>query len=441
MKSTLDEAKRFTFDSGIHGAGGYAKVIKGRDNALERDIAVKVLNPIVTAFPGDQERFRREARTLARLSHPHIPAIYDIDFSDGGFLIIFQFIDGITLRQLIDDEGPANIGQVRTWFQQVASVLDYAHSMDIVHRDVKPDNIIITPNRDTAYLVDFGIALAKEDAERLTRSGYVMGTPGYMSPEQASGDEVDARSDICSLGITMYEVLAGRPLPQGQYEDLSIMNEAIPPEIDHLIQDCLVVKERRIASAKVFSTRLAGALRSQKPLSEVLATGRLHEIALALDSLSPEEFVSLPRGQRSLVLIKLDDIVHSSNPQLQLAAERFLELLLTIGLLLDKGDYKEIITPAIRWGFEQQYGAFLGSRNVRSAIVKAASQARSDIHETISQDIKSYFQEADFESQETWYLNAGRDILQTLLSNPNCDSVTNDLGEILRAINDVQRGR
>ena len=193
-----------------------------------------------------------------------------------------------------------------------------------------------------------------------------------MSPEQASGDEVDARSDICSLGITMYEVLAGRPLPQGQYEDLSIMNEAIPPEIDHLIQDCLIVKERRIASANAFSTRLAGALRSQKPLSEVLATGRLHEIALALDSLSPEEFVSLPRGQRSLVLIKLDDIVHSSNPQLQLAAERFLELLLTIGLLLDKGDYKEIITPAIRWGFEQQYGAFLGSRNVRSAIVKAA---------------------------------------------------------------------
>ena len=133
--------------------------------------------------------------------------------------------------------------------------------------------------------------------------------------------------------------------------------------------------------------------------------------------------------------------MHSSNPQLQLAAERFLELLLTIGLLLDKGDYKEIITPAIRWGFEQQYGAFLGSRNVRSAIVKAASQARSDIHETISQDIKSYFQEADFESQENWYLNGGRDILQTLLSNPNCDSVTNDLGKILRAINDVQRGR
>ena len=269
MNSTSDEARRFTFESGVHGAGGFARVIKGRDNVLERDIAVKVLDTIVTAFPEDQERFRREARILARFSHPHIPVIYDIDFSDGGFLIIFQFIEGITLRKLIDDEGPANIGEVRTWFQQVAAALDYAHSMDIVHRDVKPENIIITPSRATAYLVDFGIALSKEDAERLTGSGYAIGTPGYMSPEQASGDEVDARSDICSLGITMYEVLAGKPISQGQYEDLSIMNEAIPPEIDHLIQACLVVKERRIASAKAFSTvgcqRNWTLLRPRKP--------------------------------------------------------------------------------------------------------------------------------------------------------------------------------
>jgi len=437
----MDEARRFTFEPGVHGAGGFARVIKGRDNVLERDIAVKVLDPIVTAFPEDQERFRREARILARFSHPHIPVIYDIDFSDGGFLIIFQFIEGITLRKLIDDEGPANIGQVRTWFQQVALALDYAHSMDIVHRDVKPENIIITPSRDTAYLVDFGIALSKEDAERLTGSGYAIGTAGYMSPEQASGDEVDSRSDICSLGITMYEALAAKPIPQGQYEDLSIMNETIPPEIDLLIQDCLVVKERRIASANAFNTRLAGALRTQKPLSEILTTGRLHEIALALESLSPEEFVSLPGGQRSLVLIKLTDIVLSSNPQLQLAAERFLELLLTKGLLLNKDDYKEIIRPAIRWGFEEQYGAFLGSRAVRLAVVNAASQARSDIHETISQEIIAYFREADFESREIWYLNGGRDILQSLLANPNCDGVASDLGQILRAINDVQRGR
>jgi serine/threonine protein kinase len=438
----MSQVKRFTFESRVYGAGGFAKVIKGRDNVLERDIAVKVLDTITTAFPEpDQERFRREARILARLSHPNIPAIYDIDFSEGGFLIIFQFIEGQTLREIIDEEGPTSITIVRTWFQQIASALDSAHELSIVHRDVKPSNIIITPNRETAYLVDFGIALSKEDAVRITESGFVIGTPGYMSPEQISGDEVDARSDIYSLGITMYEVLAGRPIPQGQYEDLSILNEAIPPEIDRLIQECLLQRDRRVASAKAFSALLAGALRTQKPLSEVLTTGRLHEIAIALEPLSPEEFIALPEGQRSLVLIKLSDIVLSSNPQLELASEQFLQLLLTRGLLLDKGDYQEIINPAIRWSFEQKHGDFVGSPNVRREIVRAAAQARLEIHQVISEAILSYFGEVDFGSKDDWYLNGARDILQRLLANPACPVGTTDLGRMLRAINAAQRDR
>src|SRR5687767_2029143 len=100
-------AERFTFQTEPHGAGGFAKVIKGRDNELERDIAVKVLNPLVKAFPeADVDRFKREARILAKLSHPNIPAIYDVDFSADKFLIVFQFIEGKTLKELIDQEGP-----------------------------------------------------------------------------------------------------------------------------------------------------------------------------------------------------------------------------------------------------------------------------------------------------------------------------------------------
>src|SRR6266481_6492263 len=101
---------RFTFQDRPHGAGGFAKVIRGRDNILERDIAIKVLDPLVTEFgESDQERFRREARILAKLSHPNIPAIYDVDLSPGKFSIIFQFIEGITLRQIIDKEGATQI--------------------------------------------------------------------------------------------------------------------------------------------------------------------------------------------------------------------------------------------------------------------------------------------------------------------------------------------
>ena len=158
---------RFSFEPAVHGAGGFAKVIKGRDNILERDVAVKVLNQITTAFDEpDQERFRREARILAKLSHPNIPAIYDVDFSSGRFLIVSQFVQGDTLAKLIAEEGRADITMVRSWFRQLALAVQHAHDLGVVHRDIKPSNIIITPDRESAYLVDFGLALSKEEAEK-----------------------------------------------------------------------------------------------------------------------------------------------------------------------------------------------------------------------------------------------------------------------------------
>jgi serine/threonine protein kinase len=135
---------RFAFVSRPHGEGGFGKVIKGRDNELERDIAVKVLDPLLTQFSqAERERFRREARTLARLSHPNIPAVYDVVFTADQFLIIFQFVEGPTLRKILEEEGAADIAKVQMWFRQIASALEHAHALGIVHRDVKPDNIII----------------------------------------------------------------------------------------------------------------------------------------------------------------------------------------------------------------------------------------------------------------------------------------------------------
>ena len=151
-------------------------MIHGKDNALDRDVAVKVLSSLLTEFSGpDQERFKREARILAKLSHPNIPAIYDVDFNEGRFLIIFQFIEGQNLREVISNAGAVPIAQARVWFHQLASALEYAHKLGIIHRDVKPENIIITPNKESAYLVDFGIAISAEDGKKLTKSGFVVG--------------------------------------------------------------------------------------------------------------------------------------------------------------------------------------------------------------------------------------------------------------------------
>lgn len=441
-RAKVAEPQRFTFESETHGAGGFAKVIKGRDNDLERDIAVKVLDPLATKFSeSDQERFRREARILARLSHPNIPAIYDVVFSPGTFLIVFQFVEGSTLRKVIDEQGPCDIGAARTWFQDIAAALEHAHGLAIVHRDVKPENIIVTPNRESAYLVDFGIALSTEEAKKLTESGFVIGTPGYMSPEQQGGEDVDWRSDIYSLGVTLYEALAGKPIPVGQYEELSAANEAIPPQIDDLIRDCLLPKGRRLDSARAFTSRLSGALRPLKPLSEVLAHGRLHELASAIEELNPEEFIKLPEGQRALVLVKVSDIIESGDPQLEFASERFLELLVVRGVLLESDEYRQIVVPAIQWGFERTFDGHLGRDSLRRALERAAYSGRAQAHQVLCDEFGKFLKDPALDEKDDWYLHAVRRVLQTLLANPACTSGAADLVDALKRVNRTQRSR
>lgn len=439
----MPDSPRFTFQEEPHGAGGFAKVIRGRDNVLERDIAVKVLDPLATEFnESDQERFRREARTLARLSHPNIPAIYDVDFSPGKFSLFIQFIDGVNLKSLIDKEGRCQLGEARAWFHQIASALEHAHSLGIIHRDIKPANIIIRPDRESAYLVDFGIALSAEEAKKLTKSGFVIGTAGYMSPEQQAGEPLDPRTDVYSLAITLYESLAGRPIPVGEYEELSAANEAIPPQVDELIRDCLLPKERRVDSAKDFSARLAGALRATRPLSEILAHGRLHELGAALEDISSSDFVKLPAGQRVLILAKVSDVVGSRDPSLEYAAEQFLDLMLSRGMLLSSNDYREIVTPAIDWAFARRFSdSSFGSLRLRRSLEEAAHQARGEAHEVLRAEVVTFFGDIDFEDKENWYLQSVRNVVQTLLANPSCVAGATELVVTLKKVNQVQRAR
>ncbi|HVP48387.1 MAG TPA: serine/threonine-protein kinase [Bryobacteraceae bacterium] len=441
---TPQPAERFSFQQALHGAGGFAKIIRGKDNVLDREIAVKVLDPLLGSefSEADRERFRREARILAKLSHPNIPAIYDVNFGEGHLWIIFQFIEGKNLREIMAESGSIPIATARIWFQQIASALDHAHRLGIVHRDIKPENIIVTPDGNSAYLVDFGIALSAEEGKRLTKSGYVIGTPGYMSPEQQAGDPVDGSSDIYSLAITLYESLAGKPIRQALYEPLSTINEAIPPQVDDLVLACLEDKGRRLDSAKLFSSQLAGALQlPSKPFSEVLSHGRLHELALSLESLTASDIVRLPMGQRDLLTSKINDLVTSNEPSLQYPSERFLELMLTRGVFLPKEDYRDIVTPAIEWAFERTFDHRLGKNTIREALEVAGFTARAEAHQVLLEEFTAFLNRARLDDKEDWYLHAIREVIVALMANPACTEGAGALKTSLRNVNRIQRSR
>lgn len=361
-------------------------------------------------------------------------------FGPDQFLIICQFVEGDNLRRIIEEEGAAEISQIQVWFRQIASALEHAHNEGIIHRDIKPDNIIITPDRESAYLVDWGIALSAQEASRLTSGGWI-GTPGYMSPEQQAGEEVDSRSDLYSLGLTLYEALAGVPIPQGQYRDLSMINQAIPPAIDELIHSCLEPKENRLDSARSFASRLATALLPMRPLSEVLSHGRLHEIATALRKVTPQGFMQLPEGQRALVFVKLDDLVNSDDPNLKYATAEFLELLIIRGIQLDRGNYEEIANPAINRAFEVEFDGRLGRRSLRDAIEEAASLAQGEVFEVLAHQFLVFVQRTELEDRPSWLLQEMREILQTLLANPSCTKGSAELADALRKVNRAQRTR
>src|SRR5688572_17372710 len=193
------------------GAGGMAVVYLARDRELDREVALKVLRPELGAVLG-AERFLTEIKISARLDHPHILTLIDSGEANGLLYYVLPFVRGESLRDKLHREHQLGIDEALTITRQVASALDYAHRHGVVHRDIKPENILLQEGE--AMLTDFGIALAVKEAggNRLTETGLSLGTPQYMSPEQATGDrQLDARSDVYSLAAVLYEMLAGEP--------------------------------------------------------------------------------------------------------------------------------------------------------------------------------------------------------------------------------------
>ena len=233
------------------GEGGFAVVFLVRDLALKRNLAVKVLSPDVITSKSMLERFRREAETVAQLSHPHIVPVHFIGQNDELLWLAMQCVDGGSIADRLVRDGRMPVADTVRVLREVASALEHAHRRGIVHRDIKPANILVDGESGRCLVTDFGIARTV-DAAALTATGVLLGTPAYLSPEQVTGEPIDHRVDIYALGVMAYEMLAGRvpfegPTPTaammkrlgGPPDPVTTVRDDVPPVLSAAITTCL----------------------------------------------------------------------------------------------------------------------------------------------------------------------------------------------------------
>src|SRR3712207_4042883 len=241
------------------GSGGMSTVYRATDTVLERHVAVKLMHREIASDSGQLERFRREARAVAQLSHPHIVGVIDAGEEDGRPYIVFEYVEGETLKDRIRRMGRLPVDEAIAYAIEIARALGAAHARGIVHRDVKPQNVLID-EEGSAKVTDFGIARSL-DEEGLTAAGRVLGTTDYVSPEQALGHEVNGQSDLYSLGIVLYEMLTGDVPFHGETQ--------VSVAMKHVREDPPDIKTRRpevpASLARVLDRMTAKDLRRRYP--------------------------------------------------------------------------------------------------------------------------------------------------------------------------------
>jgi serine/threonine protein kinase len=224
-------AERYELEE-IVGTGGMSTVYRAHDQLLERNVALKVLHPHYADDEEYVERFRREARSVAQLSHPHIVTVIDRGEDHGQQYIVFEYVDGENLKELIERTGPLPTRRAVELALEIADALAFAHERGLVHRDVKPQNVLLTPDGD-AKVTDFGIARSLEVEHGMTQTGTVLGTSNYLSPEQASGKPTTPSTDVYSLGVVVYELLTGKvPFPGENFVAIAMKHiNDLPPDL------------------------------------------------------------------------------------------------------------------------------------------------------------------------------------------------------------------
>ncbi|HSL70215.1 MAG TPA: serine/threonine-protein kinase, partial [Longimicrobiales bacterium] len=272
-------AGKYSIDHEL-GRGGMGIVYLAREVHLDRLIAIKLLPPDQARDPGIRDRFLREARNAAKLSHPNIIPIHAVDETNGFVYYVMAYVEGETLAERVRTRGPLPSAEAARVCREVAWALSHAHANGLVHRDVKPDNILLEHGSGRVLVTDFGIAAVVHD----TASGEITGTPEFMSPEQALGKEIDARSDLYALGVTAYYALSGR-LPFEAENATKVLarqvTEAVPPlatlgvpvarKLALLVDRCLAKEPgQRPVSADALAEQLSVAMEQRRELPAVL---------------------------------------------------------------------------------------------------------------------------------------------------------------------------
>ncbi|MEV6642713.1 Stk1 family PASTA domain-containing Ser/Thr kinase [Amycolatopsis sp. NPDC051371] len=290
------------------GYGGMSEVHHGHDVRLGREVAIKILRADLARDPQFLERFRREAQNAAALNHPAIVAVYDTGEANAEFgplpYIVMEYVEGRTLRDIVKTEGPMSQKRAMEVMADVCAALDFSHRHGIVHRDVKPANVMITKN-GAVKVMDFGIARAMHDGQSaMTQTAAVIGTAQYLSPEQARGESVDARSDVYAAGCVLYELITGEPPFTGDspvavaYQHVredpsppSSVNPAVAPELDAVVLKALAKgPANRYQSAAEMRSDLVRTLSGQRPAAPMVMSEDERTQVMNSDRRQPQRY-------------------------------------------------------------------------------------------------------------------------------------------------------
>ena len=288
----VEIAGRYRLDERL-GAGGMSTVYRARDSVLERQVAVKLLAEHLAEDDGFVARFRREALAAAKLIHPNVVQVYDsgLDTEAHRHFIVMEYVKGPTVAQLLREHDRLPVEQAADIAAQACEGLEYAHRHGVIHRDVKPGNLIVNPD-GVVKLVDFGIAKAAEDSH-ITKIGSVVGTAAYLSPERAQGDEATASADVYSLGVVVYQMLAGRRpyetasltelatrQQEGAPDPLHELNREVPPALSRAVSRALApTREHRYATAAEFGEAIRDGARGRDSAVTMLLETQATQVA------------------------------------------------------------------------------------------------------------------------------------------------------------------